>query len=262
MKIKYEEHGAGIPVVLLHAFPLSRKMWAGQIEPLAQNGFRVVLPDFFGFGQTEIDENANSLEDFAREINNLLEHLKIERAIIGGLSMGGYVTFDFYRLFPEKCRALVLADTTSSADTAEKRAGRMKTIEKIEQSGVGVLIEEMLPNLISDATKQQNPALVEKLTREFADVSQKGAINALKAMAERKSHDSLLKNISIPAALIFGEDDKVTNLENAQKMANEIPHAELFVMERAGHYSNLEQETEFNRVLIEFLLSIKSDERK
>jgi pimeloyl-ACP methyl ester carboxylesterase len=262
MKIAFEEHGTGHPIVLIHAFPLSRRMWLEQIEPLTARGFRVILPDLFGFGETHVEPTATSLEDFARELNNLLDRLGIRKAIIGGLSMGGYVAFNFYRLFPEKIVALVLADTIAAADTEEKRAGRMALIEKIKEQGVGILIEEMLPNLVSEDTKARNPALIKRLEKEFSEVSPDGVIGALSAMAERKDHDYLLKDITVPAALIFGEHDGVTKLENGRRMTDEMPDAELFVIKKAGHYSNLEQPTDFNRALLEFLSKVKDNARK
>jgi pimeloyl-ACP methyl ester carboxylesterase len=254
MKTPFEEsRRGGKPVVLLHAFPLSRKMWQPQTDALAAAGFHVILPDLRGFGENHNFADINTMEDLAKDVAELLETLKIERAVIGGLSMGGYVTFNFYRLFPEKFAGLVLFDTNASADSEEKRQSRFDLIDEIEKSGSQALIEGMLPNLICDWTKENNADLVERLRMTFAAVNPQAAIAALRGMAERRDHTSLLKDIRVPTLLIFGEHDKIANPEIAEKMKSEIPGAALTVITNAGHYSNLEQPEAFNDALVSFL---------
>ena len=119
---------------MLHAFPLSRKMWQPQIEALNAAGFHVVLPDLRGFGENHNFADINTMEDLAKDINELLDTLEIERAIIGGLSMGGYVTFNFYRLFSEKFAGLLLFDTSAAADSDEKRESRLDLIDEVENA--------------------------------------------------------------------------------------------------------------------------------
>ncbi len=126
MKLAFEEHGTGKPVVLLHAFLLTRKMWLPQVEAFKSKNYRLILPDLRGFGESHSFSDINSMEDMAKDVAELLEVLKVEQAIIGGLSMGGYVTFEMYRLFPEKFAALVLCDTSFYADTDEKRTSRFE----------------------------------------------------------------------------------------------------------------------------------------
>lgn len=253
MKTPFQESGSGNPVILLHAFPLSRKMWQPQIEALEAAGFHVILPDLRGFGENHNFSDINTMEDLAKDVCELMENLKIERAIIGGLSMGGYVTFNFYRLFPEKFAGLLLFDTSSTADTEEKRESRFDLIDEIEKSGAQALINGMLPNLISEWTKENNRDLVEKLKTMFAETNPQAAIAALRGMAERQDHSNILKNINVPTLLIFGEHDKVTNLEIAEKMKAEIPGAALTKIRNAGHYSNLEQPAAFNDALVSFV---------
>jgi 3-oxoadipate enol-lactonase len=193
----------------------------------------------------------------AKDVAELLETLKIERAIIGGLSMGGYVAFNLYRLFPEKFAGLLLFDTNSAADSEEKRESRFDLIDEIEKSGAQALIEGMLPNLICDWTKENNADLVEKLKAMFAETNPQAAIAALRGMAERRDHTDLLKKINVPTLLIFGEHDKIINLEIAEKMKSEIPGAALTKIKNAGHYSNLEQPEAFNDALVSFVKLIE-----
>lgn len=257
MKINYQDFGNGQPVVLLHAFPLSGAMWKTQAELLVNNGFRVILPDFPGFGEND-SSGYYSIAEMAAQIAELLESLSIEKAVIGGLSMGGYVTFELFRLIPEKFSAIILCDTTHLADTDEKRDSRYELISKIGREGANALLENMLPKLISEDTKQNNPALITDLEKTFSKVDPNSAINALRAMAERKNSSDIIEKISVPTLLIFGEFDKVTNLENGEKMNEIIPDSELLIVKKAGHLSNLEQPEQFNEALLNFCKRIKN----
>jgi pimeloyl-ACP methyl ester carboxylesterase len=257
MKIEFEEHGKGKPLVLLHAFPLSRAMWKSQVEALAAENCRVITPDLRGFGENHSFSDINTMEDMAQDIFELLETLKIERAIVGGLSMGGYITFNFLKKFPEKIAALVLCDTNASSDAEETREARFDLIEKIESDGAQALIDEMLPKLICENTKANKKELVASLEEMFKKVNPQAAVAALRGMAERKDNIDLLDKISVPTLLIFGQEDKVTNLETAEKIASTIPDAKLVKIENAGHYSNLEQPEIFNQALIDFVRTIE-----
>src|SRR5215213_5324229 len=252
MKLTFEDIGNGKPIVLIHAFPLSGKMWKSQAELLVKNGFRVILPDLPGFGTNKELSRRFSIEEMASPISQMLELLSIEKAIFGGLSMGGYVLFNLCRLAPEKLSALIFCDTTHTADTVEKRDSRFDLIAKINQQGSAALIENMLPNLISDVTKENNPRLVEELEDIFSKVNPVSAANALQSMAERKDNSDFIDKISVPTLLVFGKFDKVTNLENACKMNQMITDSELVIVENAGHYSNLEQPAQFNKALLNF----------
>ena len=258
MKIAFKEQGSGKPVVLLHAFPLSGKMWEPQIDTLVGSGCRVITPDFRGFGENDNFADINPMEDLANDVLELLEELEIENAIIGGLSMGGYVLFNLYRLYPNKFAGIILADTNCGADTEEKRQGRFDLIGKIESDGAQALLENMLPKLISDYTKENEKLLVKKLETEFSAVNPQGAIAALRGMAEREDHCDLLESITVPTILIFGEEDKITNLEIAEKMRSQINNSKLVKIKNAGHYSNLEQPEQFNEALREFVESVKT----
>ncbi|MEZ5425571.1 MAG: alpha/beta hydrolase [Pyrinomonadaceae bacterium] len=252
MPLAHQVVGDGFPILLIHAFPLNRKMWKGQIGPLSQAGFQIVLPDLPGFGETVVNKNV-SIPDMAEEIFGLIKFLKIEGCIVGGLSMGGYVSFALSKKHPRIFSGLLLCDTTFSADSTEKKEARFNLIEKIASEGPLPLARDMLPNLISDHTKENNPVLVNEIKKEILQTDPEGAIAALKAMANREDQTDLLGEISVPTGLIFGEADKVTNLETAKIMKNQIPFSELFIIEKAGHYSNLEQSEKFNAALLEFV---------
>ena len=257
MKLDFEEHGSGSPVVLLHAFPLSKKMWSENIESIVDLGFRLILPDLRGFGNSPDFSEKITIEAMARDVDELLNFLKIEKAIIGGLSMGGYVAFNLYRLSPQKFAGLILCDTNAAADTEEKRNLRFKLIEKIESQGTQALIENMLPNLIGEYTKTRNRELIARLKIMFAETKPEAAISALRAMAERQDQAAILEKINIPTVLIFGEEDQVTNLQTARSLHAQIKNSVFYTIKNAGHYSNMEQPEQFNKILISFLQEVK-----
>jgi 3-oxoadipate enol-lactonase len=257
MKIEFEERGEGKPVVLLHAFPLSREMWNAQVKALEAENCRVIVPDLRGFGESHNFSDINTMEDMAQDIFEILETLKIERAIIGGLSMGGYITVNFLKKFPEKIAALILCDTNATGDTEDARESRFDLIEKIETEGAQALIDEMLPKLISENTKENKKELVAEIEEMFGKVNPQAAIAALRGLAARIDNTDLLDKISVPTLLIFGEEDKVTHLKAAEKMAGTIPNAKLVKIENAGHYSNLEQPEAFNQALIDFIKTVE-----
>jgi len=252
MQLSFTDVGNGKPIVLIHGFPLTKEMWRAQADLLTANGFRVILVDLPGFGENKPSSAFYSIEEMAAQIAKLLESLKIKSAIFGGLSMGGYVLLDLFHLFPEKCSALILCDTTYLADTEEKKKSRFELISKIEKQGATALIETMLPNLISEDTKQNNPVLVADLKEIFSKVNPVSAVNALQSMAKRKDNSATLVQISVPTLLLFGEFDKVTNLENERIMNQMISESEQKKKKKAGHFSNLEQPEQFNKGLLNF----------
>lgn len=253
--IQFEDHGAGTPVVLLHAFPLSSKMWEPQKEALRGENIRLILPDLRGFGETRIQSEVSSMEEMARDVADLLDVLEVEKAIIGGLSMGGYVTFAFFRQRPDLFSAMILCDTTCAADTKEKREKRFGLIEKVEATGSRALIEGMLPVLVGDSTKKNNGDLVRELERIFAAVEPRAAIAALRGMASRSDSTDLLPTIEVPTLFVFGEEDALTEIEIGREMHRQVRGSELCVVRQAGHYSNLEQPERFNKELVSFIRS-------
>lgn len=252
MKIAYKEYGSGKPVVLLHAFPLSGKMWKPQIKSLTANKYRVIVPDLRGFGESSNFADLNAIKDMADDIAELLQNLKIERAIFAGLSMGGYVLLNLYSRMPDKFAAIVLCDTNASADSEQQRESRFDFIEKIEKNGMQALVDEMLPNLLCEFTKRNKPNLVTEIEEMFAAVRPQAAIAALRGMAARDDFNALLKETSLPTLLIFGVEDKITDAETADELHSRILSSRLFKIENAGHYSNLEQPEAFNKTFVDF----------
>src|SRR3712207_6191750 len=160
IELAYEVSGDGLPVVLLHGFPFNRTLWREQVEALRVR-CRVVTVDLRGHGETTATDDAPAtMEAMAEDVAALLDELQLARVVLGGLSMGGYVALAFYRLFPARVRALILADTPPQADTADARRVREETARRALSEGMRTVADAMLPKLLSAATREHRPAVL------------------------------------------------------------------------------------------------------
>lgn len=250
----YDEVGTGMPFVLLHGFPHNRSLWAPQTGALLEHG-RCIAPDLRGFGESG-REGPYSVEQYADDVIALLESLGIDRAVVGGLSMGGYVAFAIWRARPEMVRALVLADTKPGADTAEARRKRLELIAVARDGGAGAVANAQITGMVGATTRALNPALVDGLHQMLASAPVEGIVGALQAMMERPDSTDLLPTIDVPTLIIVGEEDALTPVKESRAMHAAIPGSRLEVIPGAGHCSNLEKPAAFNHVLGEFLSAL------
>jgi 3-oxoadipate enol-lactonase len=254
LHLGYEEWGSGQPLVLLHAFLCNRSMWTHQISALTHtHQYRVILPDFRGFGESDAPGGPYPMEVLAEDTAALLDTLHIERCILGGLSMGGYVAFAFYRLYPERVRALILADTRSHADTPEARATREELAQRAEHGDRGAVISHYLPKMLTPQTLSDPTGTTARLRAMLDAAPPKGIVGALRGMAQRRDSTDLLPQIRCPTLLVFGEQDALTPPAEAQFMAGRIPNAQVVTIPQAAHLANLEQPEAFNQALVAFL---------
>jgi 3-oxoadipate enol-lactonase len=256
IEIAYDDVGSGPSVVLLHGYPFNRSLWRDQVEALKQN-HRVVLPDLRGHGESAITPAPSTMEDMARDVALLMETLNISRATIGGLSMGGYVALAFYRLFPLRVRALVLADTRAQEDTEEDKQNRALQSEKVLREGMEGIADSLLPKLLAAETVAKRPELVKRLREMMVKTEPEGAAAALQGMATRKDQTSFLSRIISPTLIVVGREDTLTPVADAEMMHREIGGSRLKVIEGAAHVSNLEQPQEFNQALLKFLRDVE-----
>lgn len=253
-RIHYLDAGTGEPaLVLLHAFPLHAGMWAPQVEHLSQT-HRVVAPDFLGFGGSDAPESMYryTMLGFADLVAGLLDHLGLERVVLGGLSMGGYVAFAFLRQYAERVSGLILADTRAGADTSMVYDRRTDQQDQVARIGTTALIETLLAGLLSDDTRANRLDLVEQVRRLMANPAA-GFIGALEAMKHRPDATEELASITAPTLVIVGEDDALAPPDVAREMHERIRISELAVLPHAGHLSNLEAADEFNAAVAAFL---------
>ncbi len=255
----YEERGSGLPLLLIHGYPLNHDMWRPQISALSAE-VRVIAPDLRGHGSSEADlppmahSQAYSMAMHADDCAALLDALGITQPIvIAGLSMGGYIAFAFLRSYPERVAGMILAATRAGADLPATRDNRTTAIITAREAGIAPVIEAMIPKLLSPAVERLHPGLPNRLAEIMANNSLEAIIGDQLGMMERPDSTPFLEHISVPTLLIHGADDQIIPLEDMQDMEAKIPQAELQIIPDAGHMVNLEQPQGFNQAVRDFL---------
>ena len=250
--IEYEVRGEGPAVLLLHAFPLGLFMWDAQAEALSPT-HRVVRFDARGFGGSAAGEGPLTMERIADDGAFLLDHLGIEKAVVGGCSMGGYAAFAFVRRHPQRLAGLVLQDTRAGGDPAEAKATRATLAAKVLAEGAPAAVEAFLPKLVGETSHRERPALVASLRDRILSASPRGIANALHGLAARADSRETLPMIAVPTLVLVGAEDVLTPPDEATTMAAAIPRARLDVIPAAGHLANLEDPSAVNAALQAFL---------
>ena len=255
--VAWREAGAGWPVVFLHAFPLSSRMWDPQLVRVP-DGYRFIAPDLRGFGRSDLTGAGSrpeppSVGAYARDIAALMDGLELDSAVIVGLSLGGYVAFEMYRQLPARFSGLVLADTRPQRDTPQSRDGRLQLRRDLAARGVSVVADRMIPALLSDRSRREQPDLVADVRAMIDENAAEGIDAGIGALTDRPDSTADLPAISCATLVLVGEDDVVTPPPVAEQMQTAIPRAALVVLPGAGHLSNLEQPAAFNSALQAFL---------
>lgn len=255
--LAYSDQGQGLPVVFLHAFPFNRTMWEPQLKGLSDR-FRVITVDLRGHGESDAPLWRYSMDQFADDVKGLLDHLSIRQAILVGLSMGGYIIFAFWRRYPERVKALVLADTRATPDTEEGRAKRIAMAQALYKDGPSAVADLMMPMLLSPASQSGRPDLVQRVRGIITSTQISGILGDLMALHDRPDSAPLLKDIRCPTLIIVGEQDTGTPPSDARLIAEGIKGAQMEIIPGAGHISNMEQPETFNRTIRSFLEGIKN----
>ena len=252
--LAFTDTGHGMPLVLVHAFPLDQGMWRGQIEALSDE-FRVIAPDVFGFGESPLPDGGWTMERMADALAKLLDTLEIrEKIVLGGLSMGGYIGLAFAKRYPERLRGLILADSQAGADSAETKLSRNETIAFVNGNSAAALIEKMLPKMLSPTTHADRPNVIADVRTLASKQTVVGVVKALEALRDRADSTELLKTFDFPTLVIVGEDDAITPPNLAQGMVHELhKKSALSHVPNAGHLSNLEQPELFTAIVLDWL---------
>ncbi len=240
--------------VLLHAFPIGANLWEPQMRSVPP-GWRLITPDLRGFGgSTELDSVSNlSMSDYAEDVRDLLNELGIERAVIGGASMGGYAAMAFLQLSADRVDGLVLANTRAGVDSPEARANRRSMLALVDREGASGVAREMMPKLLGPSTRETNPdieAFVRRLIKQQSPAAIRGAIHR---MMHRSDSTALLAATTVPALVVTGEEDELIPIDESRNMAAALKGASLHIIPKAGHLANLEQPDVFNAALTTFL---------
>ena len=252
IQLAYTDTGVGRPIVLIHGYPFNRSLWNEQVAALSTS-YRVIVPDLRGFGESESSPPPATMNRMAQDVAQLMDHLEITRAVIGGLSMGGYVALAFYKQFPSRVRALILADTRARADTEEGKQTRAQQAEKALSEGMAGIADAMLPKLLTPETVSKRPEIVKRVRDMILKTKPEGAAAALLGMAQRDDQTELLSTITSKTLIIVGAEDAITPAADSEKMHNAIAGSRLVVLESAGHVSNLERTEKFNEAVMDFL---------
>jgi pimeloyl-ACP methyl ester carboxylesterase len=254
MQLAYEDTRSDPVVVLLHGFPLSRKMWVDQLAFLRPT-HRVIAPDLRGHGDSPAPEGIYSMDQMADDVVGLLDGLGVtEPIVLGGLSMGGYVALSLVVRYPQRVRGLILLDTRAAADTPEAARTREETARTVLREGsAGSIIETMVPRLFGKTTLERHPEKIEPMLAVMERTSAQGVAGALRGMAIRPDRRSDLPKIPQPTLVLVGADDVISPPAEAREIAAALPEAKLEVIPAAGHLAPYENPAAANAAIRRFL---------
>jgi pimeloyl-ACP methyl ester carboxylesterase len=253
IQLAYDEAGQGPAVLLIHGFPLGRQMWQPQVQALAGAGFRAVAPDLRGFGESEPGTEVGATDLMADDLIALLDHLGIEKAVVGGMSMGGYVMLNLLARYPERFSAACFIVTRADADDETARGKRGHLISEIQAGRPEVVPNAFTPLIFADRTVADRPELVDEVRGWMTATSPAGFVVGLEAIRDRGDSSALLPQLKIPVLVLGAKEDKAIPPEISQDMAEQIPGAKLCMVAGAGHMVNIEQPDAFNAALLDFL---------
>ncbi len=250
-EIAYQVLGSGSPLVLLHPFPVHHEFWLPALQALTSR-FQLILPDLRGHGESGVGEGPATMEKHAIDIARILDHVEIGRVPFVGVSIGGYVLFEFWRRYRGRVAALALCNTKASADSPEAKAGRLQAAADVLERGTESFFESMVPKLIGQTTRDSRPDLVDGALRMMRKMSAGNVAQVQRGMAERPDSVPDLKMINVPTLLVTGDEDILTGPPEAELMRRNIAGSELKIIRHAGHYSPWEQATEVGKLLRQF----------
>jgi len=260
MQFGFDDQGDGLPVVLLHGFPHDRSLWTQQRLALASR-VRCLVPDLRGFGESSA-QAPFTMDQYADDVVALLDRLEVPRAVIGGLSMGGYVAMAMWRRHPHRVAGLVLCDTKATADTEDGRRARDDAMRAIRSDGTAAFAERQLAKMVGATTRARRPEIVDLMRTMMARQSPAAMIGALEALRDRPDSRQTLGTITVPTLVIVGEEDELTPPSDARVMLELLPastNARLELIASAGHAACVERPAAVTFALTDFLATQSFD---
>jgi 3-oxoadipate enol-lactonase len=252
VSLAVEVRGEGPAVLFIHGYPHDRNLWSHQVEKL--EGCRRIAPDLRGMGQSDAPDLGYSMATYAADLAALLDALGVDEVVLCGLSMGGYIAFEFLRRWRPRVRGLVLLDTRAEADSAEGRRARDTAAATAREGGAQAIAESLLLAMLSPETRTSSPELVETVRAMMAATPVAGIVGALAAMRDRPDSTPLLATLAgLPTLVMVGEADSLTPPDRARAIAQGIPGARLVTVAGAGHLPPLERPVQTTEALQEFL---------
>jgi pimeloyl-ACP methyl ester carboxylesterase len=267
----FTDAGEGPAILLLHGYPFDRSMWHDQIDVLKASGFSAIAPDLGGLGampskrqsvqqdkrgQAESYRTINTMDEMARDAAALLDQLHVTEVVVCGLSMGGYVAFEFLKLFPSRVHALILAGTRAPADNEKEKQARFEQAHRMLTEGMEPIAASTLPKLLAARTLKEKPEVVKRVRDMILKTDPAGAAAAQRGMAARRDFSNDLSQIGVPTLIMVGRDDSIRPVADAEFMQRGIRNSQLEIVEDAAHMTNMEQPEVFNKAMLAFLKSI------
>ncbi len=254
MEIGYDDGGTGVPILFIHGFPHDRTLWTPQLQGMTAQA-RVLAVDLRGFGETTVDP-PYSMDQYADDLVGFLDMLHVERAVVAGLSMGGYIAFAMWRRHAKRIRALVLANTRAGADGDEAKERRRSQMALARTQGSNAIADAVLTGMLGKTTRARRPEIVSTVHGMISSAPVDGVIGALQAMIDRPDSTDTLRTIDVPTLVVTGDEDTIIPIEDVRSMQAAIRGSSLEVITGAGHLTNLERPAAFNHVVSEFLATL------
>ena len=251
-QIHYEVLGKGPDLVLLHPFPASHEFWMPVAEALAAR-YRVTLPDLRGHGASQPGSGPATMEKQATDLARVCDDAGIGKAVFGGVSIGGYVLFEFWRRHRERVAGLMLCCTRANADTEEGRAARLASVDEVAKRGPEPFLDAQIERLVGETTHRNRPDIAAAARRMMGQMTVAGIAEVQRGMAVRPDSTPTLATINVPTLIVAGEEDVVAPLEEAQRMHRAVAGSQLRVISKAGHYAVFERPEAASEIIREFL---------
>ncbi|MEP6731218.1 MAG: alpha/beta fold hydrolase [bacterium] len=257
LELSYDEAGGGTPLLFIHGWPHDRTLWSAQMSGL-QTQARCIAPDLRGFGDSSRGQ-PYAIEQYADDLAAFLAMIGVDRAVVCGLSMGGYIALSMVRRHRALLRGLILVSTRATADTPEARDKRARLIEFVGEHGVEALAARQLKAMVGRTTFESRPDVLEALRCMMAQAPSEGVVGGLRAMAERLDSTDLLATIDFPTLIVSGAEDTFTPPDELSAIAGAIAGSRLEVIQGGGHVCPYEKPAAFNHVVGEYLATLVYD---
>lgn len=257
LKISYNDEGpVGTPVIIfIHGFPLNKSMFNKQMEALKVN-YRVIAYDIRGHGDSDISDEDFTIDLFVSDLLNLMNALKIEKIILCGLSMGGYIALNAIENFPERFDALILSDTHCRADSRVAKEKRSKVIESIKKNGIEKYADEIIKNLFAPESFKSKNQEIDVAWEMTVKTYRQSLYNTLRALYKRNDTCIRLPEIKVPVSIMVGREDGITPPASRSWMHEKIKGSIIHIKSNAGHKSKVENPVEFNDQIMKFVDSL------
>ena len=255
--ICYDDLGKGtIPIIFIHGFPFDKSSWKLQMD-FFKSSHRVIAYDIRGYGKSILGNQELSMSLFADDLIKFMDALEIDKAVVCGLSMGGYILLNAINRYPQRFSAVVLSDTQCIADSPEAKEKRNKSIAKINAGGLKEFAETFVQNIFCKQTLDNGSEEVERIKKIILSTSTKTIVSTLNALAHRWEMCSSLNEITVPTLILCGKEDAITPTAQSEFMNSKIAKSKLNIISGAGHMSNLENSHEFNKYVNDFISGLE-----